>query len=157
MNTTETTPNANTVADVNNNNAATPINKNFDALNDKFIKNTPAHIVNMIYLIRNNRDIRRFVSLGIINYLLQKGEISGEKNYVNFMWFKFSVSSNGIKREFKYTEPFFLNALAASVPSLGSEVQRKINEFTKAEMSKGIDDVIDTEEVEAISSSILNS
>lgn len=46
--------------------------------------NFPKHVVAIALLIKNNAEIRRFTALGILNYLLQKGEINGEHRYVSF-------------------------------------------------------------------------
>lgn len=110
----------------------------------------PEHIVQVALIIKNNAEIRRFTALGILNYLLQKGEISGEHRYVSFKWNKFVVEAGGLKREYFYTEPFFLNALVAAFSSFSDSAQRTINNFVYKEMSIGIDKAVDKSEVENI-------
>ena len=110
----------------------------------------PEHVVQIALLIKNNAEIRRFTALGILNYLLQKGEIHGDKRYVSFKWNKFAVKANGLMREYSYNEPFFLNALVAAFSSFSASAQRTIDAFCKKEMSVGIAKAVDQEEVENI-------
>lgn len=110
----------------------------------------PDHVVQIALLIKNNAEIRRFTALGILNYLLQKGEIKGNARYVSFKWNKFAVKCNGLMREYSYNEPFFLNALVASFASFSASAQRTIDHFCKQEMSVGISKAVDQEEVENI-------
>ena len=110
----------------------------------------PDHVVQIALLIKNNAEIRRFTALGILNYLLQKGEIKGTARYVSFKWNKFAVKCNGLMREYSYNEPFFLNALVASFASFSASAQRTIDYFCKQEMSVGIGKAVDQEEVNNI-------
>lgn len=112
--------------------------------------NYPEHVVAIALIIKNNAEIRRFTALGILNYLLQKGEIKGENRYVSFKWNKFAVKCNGLMREYSYTEPFFINALVASFNSFSAAAQRTIDAFCHKEMSVSISKAVDKEEVEAI-------
>lgn len=124
--------------------------KNEALFNKKWSERVPEHIRNLVYILRNNTEIRRYTALGIINYLMQKGEIAGEKRYVYFVWNKFRVQIDGIRREYLYTEPFFLNCFVAAFSSFSASAQRTINAFCKAEMSIGIDKAVDTDEVNNI-------
>lgn len=112
--------------------------------------NYPEHVVAIALIIKNNAEIRRFTALGILNYLLQKGEIKGDNRYVSFKWNKFAVKCNGLTREYSYTEPFFINALVASFNSFSASAQRTIDAFCHKEMSVSINKAVDKEEVEAI-------
>lgn len=98
----------------------------------------PQHFVEIALIIKNNAEIRRFTALGIINYLLQKEKIKGEKKYVKFLWNKFSVNVDGLSREYSYTEPFFLNCLVASFASFSANAQRTINSFIINESVNGV-------------------
>lgn len=111
------------------------------------VENFPEHVVQIALLIKNNAEIRRFTALGILNYLLQKKEIVGEKRYVSFKWNKFAVKANGLMREYSYNEPFFLNALVAAFSSFSASAQRTIDNFCHKEMSVGITKAVDQEEV----------
>ena len=112
--------------------------------------NYPKHYVAIALLLKNNAEIRRFTALGILNYLLQKQEISGDKRYVSFKWNKFAVKANGLVREYSYNESFFLNALIAAFSSFSASAQKTINVFCHKEMSCGVEKAIDTEEVNEI-------
>lgn len=114
------------------------------------IEKFPEHVVRIALLIKNNAEIRRFTALGILNYLLQKGEIQGDNRYVSFKWNKFAVKSNGLMREYSYNEPFFLNCLVASFSSFSASAQRTIDTFCKKEMSVSIGKAVDQEEVNNI-------
>lgn len=128
--------------------------KSFDKPNTKARnfekKNTvryPDHVFNLFLIINNNAEIRRFTALGIIKYLLRNEVISGKKNYVTFMPNKFSVTSDGLSREYFYTETFFLNALVASFASFSASAQNTIDIYTNTEFNKNIEDVVSSEEV----------
>lgn len=107
----------------------------------------PEHTVNIALLIKNNAEIRRFTALGIINYLLQKGEIRGNSRYVSFKWNKFAVKYNGLTREYLYTEPFFLNCLVAAFSSFSASAQRTIDTFTRKEMDLDINSAVDVDQI----------
>lgn len=113
---------------------------------DKF----PTHVVQIALLLKNNAEIRRFTAIGILNWLLQKGEIVGEKRYVSFKWNKFAVKSNGLMREYSYNESFFINALVASFSSFSASAQRVIDQFCKKEMSIDITKAVDQNEINNI-------
>lgn len=119
---------------------------------NKFVANAadryPEHIVAIATIVKNNAEIRRFTALGILNYLLQKGEISGDKRYVSFKWNKFTVKWNGLARDFYYTEPFFLNALVASFSSFSASAQKAITKFCNMEAKAN--DALSQEEVDNI-------
>lgn len=110
----------------------------------------PEHVVNLALIIKNNAEIRRFTSIGIINYLLQKGEIKGDKRYVSFNWNKFTVSCGGLKREYFYNETFFLNALVAAFTSFSASAQRTIDKFCKVELKRNIESTCNQEEIDNI-------
>lgn len=112
--------------------------------------NYPEHIVAIALIVKNNAEIKRFTALGILNYLMQKGEISGKSRYVNFKWNKFAVNCDGLIREFSYNETFFINALVAAFTSFSASAQRTIDAFCKKEMSVGINKAVDQEEVDNI-------
>lgn len=103
-----------------------------DTVEDAF-KIYPKHIVKLVNLVKSNSDIRRYTSLGIINYLSQKGNIGEAKGYVSFDWTKFSVTNRGLRTEYRYTEVFFINCLIASFTSFANAAQKIIGEFCSKE------------------------
>ena len=129
-----------------------PFTKTFKTRKGEFEVNDvfPQHFVNIALIIKNNAEIRRFTAIGILNYLLQKGIIKGDKRYISFKWNKFTVKCNGLIKEYSYTEPFFLNALVASFSSFSASAQRTINEFCNKEFDKNIDTTVDINEVNNI-------
>ena len=134
-------------ADVNTNTQGKPQKKNgIPPVANRY----PEHVVQIALLIKNNAEIRRFTALGILNYLLQKGEINGNSRYVSFKWNKFAVKANGLMREYSYNEPFFLNALVAAFSSFSASAQRTIDHFCKQEMSIGIAKAVDQDAVNDI-------
>ena len=134
-------------ADVNANTQRKPQKKNgIPPVANRY----PEHVVQIALLIKNNAEIRRFTALGILNYLLQKGEINGNSRYVSFKWNKFAVKANGLMREYSYNEPFFLNALVAAFSSFSASAQRTIDHFCKQEMSIGISKAVDQSAVDDI-------
>lgn len=117
--------------------------KGLPAITDKF----PEHQVRIALLLKNNAEIRRFTALGILNYLSQKGEITGDSRYVEFKWNKFAVKSNGLMREYSYGETFFLTALVASFSSFSSSAQQIIDHFCRIENNKKLNDSVNIDEV----------
>ena len=109
---------------------------------------TPEHIANLVLIVKNNAEIRRFTALGILNYLLQKGQIKGNNRFVYFKWDKFVVKFGTMSRDYEYSEPFFINALVASFSSFSSSAQRTIDNFTRKEMNEYIEDVASVEVID---------
>lgn len=93
----------------------------------------PEHLVNLVSILKNNTEIRRFTALSIIKHLKNLNIIFGEKNYVNFYWTKFKVTSDGLGVEFRYNEEFFINSLCKSFESFSSYAQNTINIFIDTE------------------------
>ncbi len=117
----------------------------------------PEHVRNIAFLMKNNSEIRRFTAIGIINYLLQRGEIKGTKRYVSFLWNKFQVKVDGLTKEYYYTEPFFLNCLVASFTSFAASATQTINTFTRKEMSIGVEKACDQNEIDEIVESVIGA
>jgi hypothetical protein len=115
----------------------------------------PAHILNLAYIVKSNSEIRRFTALGILNYLLQKGEIKGTKKYVRFLETKFQVICDGLTREYNYKEKFFLNALVSSFTSFASSAQYTIATFVEIELGTSLGEVVTNEEADNLSNAVL--
>lgn len=98
---------------------------NYSELAKKYGENTIA----LIRIIFNNADIKRYTSLAIINWLKQKGIITGNKVYISFYWNKFTVSVDGLNRDYSYNEPFFINCFVASFKIQANFVQKLIDGF----------------------------
>lgn len=103
---------------------------------EEALKIYPEHIVKLVNLVKSNSDIRRYTSLGILNYLFQKGIIEEAKGYVTFNWTKFRVVNRGLSVEYRYTEAFFLNCLIASFTSFANAAQKIIGVFCSNEFEE---------------------
>lgn len=93
----------------------------------------PSHLTNLVRIIKNNAEIRRFTAIGIINYLTQKEILNGTNKYVEFLWDKVIVYCDGWSRSYKYKEVFIINALVASFTSFANSAEMTINEFAAKE------------------------
>ena len=112
-----------------------PRYKHPDTMKDA-LKEYPKHLVKIVNLVRSNSDIRRYTSLGILNYLFQKNIIEEAKGYVTFNWTKFRVVNRGLSVEYRYTESFFLNCLIASFTSFANAAQKIIGVFCSNEFEE---------------------
>ena len=100
---------------------------------EEALEHYPTHIVKLVNLVKSNSDIRRYTSLGILNYLSQKGIINTAKGYVAFNWTKFRVVANGLSTEYRYSESFFINCLVASFTSFANAAQKIIKIYCSKE------------------------
>lgn len=99
----------------------------------KFTERIPDETLAVALLVKNNAEVKRFTALNILNWLMQKGEISGTHRYVVFKFDKFAVRCNGLTREYTYKEPFFINALIAAFTCLAHSAEKVIARFVQAE------------------------
>lgn len=106
-----------------------------------FAKKMPEVYTNLIRIIKNNAEIRRFTALGILNYLKQKGVINGEKKYVTFKWNKFVVTADGWSREFSYKQAFFINCLVAAFSCFANSANKTIEDFVNSEIVNGREEI----------------
>lgn len=106
-----------------------------------FAKKMPETYTNLVRIIKNNAEIRRFTALGILNYLTQKGVINGEKKYVTFKWNKFTVTTDGWSREFSYKQPFFINCLVAAFSCFANSANKTIEDFVNSEIINGREEI----------------
>ena len=123
-------------ANVANATSKKPFNKgkkNFAPTREYVRSEIPEHLKNLVLLMKNNAEIRRFTALGVIDALKEAGELKGEKHYVDFKFNHFVVSDDGLRRDYRYTEIFFLNALVDSFSRFAASAQNVINEFIKIE------------------------
>lgn len=114
------------------------------------VKNIPTHVLELACIVKDNAEIRRFTSLAILNYLHQKNELRGKKGYVDFLWNKFAVKANGLSREYRYTEPFFIKALVSAFTSFANSANKTINNFLEVELNTEISEVTNDKEIAEI-------
>lgn len=102
-------------------------------LKDKLEK-VPEHIRNIVYVLNNNAEIRRFTSLAMINTLRVSNAISeDDKVYIKFGINKFSIIINGLAQEQHYNNNFFIDAFSASFAAFARSAQKLINTFCEVE------------------------
>lgn len=102
-------------------------------LKDKLEK-VPEHIRNIVYVLNNNAEIRRFTSLAMINTLRAGNAISEtDKVYIKFGINKFSIIVNGLAQEQHYNNNFFIEAFSASFAAFARSAQKLINTFCEVE------------------------
>lgn len=123
-----------------------------------FVKKYPKHCQDLWTIFNNNAEVRRFVSNSILNYLKQKGLLndSASKKFVRFGIGKFSVIIDGLRVDYRYTEPWFSNCFAAGFTSFAANAQLVLNDFLLRETGKTFDKTADTKEIEEIVSANAN-
>lgn len=136
-------------------NAQTPSKKKFHKGDNKEkgiipFKNVPEHIARVSVLLINNAELRRFTAIAIRNYLLQKNIVEPGNIYIKFGAAKFTVHNNGLVSQYRYTEKFFLNALAAAFPSFAASANRAIDNLCEIEFAQNYADVVDNDVVKDI-------
>lgn len=95
----------------------------------------PKHILEVVFIIKFNAEIRRFTAKGIINSLFTRDEIKTKRPYIKFLWNKFVINTNGLNHEYNYNETFFINSLIASFQCFAEIAQEIINKFCSEELS----------------------
>lgn len=95
----------------------------------------PKHILEVVFIIKFNAEIRRFTAKGIINTLFTRDEIKTKRPYIKFLWNKFVINTNGLNHEYNYNETFFINSLIASFQCFAEIAQETINKFCFEELS----------------------
>lgn len=95
----------------------------------------PKHILEIVFIIKFNAEIRRFTAKGIINVLFTRDEIKTKRPYIKFLWNKFVINTNGLNHEYNYNETFFINSLIASFQCFAEIAQETISKFCSEELS----------------------
>lgn len=102
--------------------------------------NVPQHILDVVCIVKFNAAFRRHTSLNILHTLEDDGRINNSKGaYVDFLWNKFRVTADGgLRREYRYTEDLFINALVKAHADVATDNQKIINSMidTEAELNK---------------------
>lgn len=115
---------------------------------DPNAKRYPYHFAKIGLLFRNNRDLARLTSLALLKYLNERGDISGDKQYVMFRYNKFTVKYRNLNRDYSYLEGFFFDALNAAIKVLSENITNAANELARKELSKTFNSVCDEESTE---------
>lgn len=102
--------------------------------------NVPQHILDVVCIVKFNAAFRRHTSLNILHTLEDDGRINNSKGgYVDFLWNKFRVTADGgLRREYRYTEDLFIDALVQAHADVATDNQKVINSMidTEAELNK---------------------
>jgi hypothetical protein len=90
--------------------------------------NVPQHILDVVCIVKFNAAFRRHTSLNILHTLEDDGRICNSKGaYVEFLWNKFRVTADGgLRREYRYTDDLFIDALVKAHADVASDSQRVI-------------------------------
>lgn len=90
--------------------------------------NVPQHILDVVCIVKFNAAFRRHTSLNILHALEDDGRIYNSKGaYVDFLWNKFRVTADGgLRREYRYTDDLFIDALVKAHADVASDSQRVI-------------------------------
>ena len=114
--------------------------------------NVPTHIARLSVLLINNAEIRRFTAIGIRNYLINNNivKVKDDSMYIKFLANKFAVKCNGLKTEYSYAEPFFLNCFLAAFPSFAASANKAIENFCQEELGVDYTDVIDQVVIDSV-------
>lgn len=91
--------------------------------------NVPQHILDVVCIVKFNAAFRRHTSLNILHTLEDDGRINNSKGaYVDFLWNKFRVTADGgLRREYRYTDDLFIDALVKAHADVASDSQRVIS------------------------------
>lgn len=102
--------------------------------------NVPQHILDVVCIVKFNAAFRRHISLNILHTLEDDGRINNSKGaYVDFLWNKFRVTADGgLRREYRYIEDLFIDALVKAHADVATDNQKVINSMidTEAELNK---------------------
>lgn len=97
-------------------------------------RDIPSHLLELAYIIKGNQAIRRYTGLNILNVLQQKKIIiNAPDNFVDFKWDKFTVCSNGLRRDYKYSEQIFIDCLVAAFKQFAEASEKVVNNFIDIE------------------------
>ena len=90
--------------------------------------NVPQHILDVVCIVKFNAAFRRHTSLNILHTLEDDGRICNSKGaYVDFLWNKFRVTADGgLRREYRFTDDLFIDALVKAHADVASDSQRVI-------------------------------
>lgn len=102
--------------------------------------NVPQHILDVVCIVKFNAAFRRHTSLNILHTLEDDSRINSSKGaYVDFLWNKFRVTADGgLRREYRYTDDLFIDALVKAHADVASDSQRVIGIMidTETELNK---------------------
>ncbi len=120
-----------------------------------FVQNLDAHLVRLVRIVQGNDDIRRYISLGIINRLIKSKAITEGGNYIRFRWDKFTVCSKGINTDYRYNDPIFLQSFVGSFTILTNVASKALENFVKIEFDQPAEKVIDGSDPDGVDKELI--
>ena len=86
---------------------------------------------NVVKIVKYNANIKRHTSLNILNKFVEDGFIDEVKGaFVDFLWNKYTVKSNGVTKEYEYDKTF-VEALIKAHSDVCYDSKAAIEKFVK--------------------------
>lgn len=107
---------------------------------DKIAK-LPEHIANVVYILNNNAEIRRFTSLAMIKELTAANVVSAtDKVFIKFSLGKYSVCINGLNHEYTFENNLFVDAFEKAFKDFATHGHKVIQTFIRETNAKSESD-----------------
>lgn len=105
-------------------------------VHDKVAK-LPEHISNIVYILNNNAEIRRFTSLAIIKELAAANVVNDtDKVFIKFGLGKYSVCINGLNHEYTFENDLFVEAFDKAFKDFANHGHKVLQAFIKETNNK---------------------
>ena len=117
------------------------------------LEKTPEHIRNIVYILNNNAEIRRFTSLAMIKELRACKAVPENSNvFIKFGLGKYSVCVNGLNHEYTFENNLFVDSFEKAFEDFTkhghSILQAFVNEVIKEENSDNTNSPVEEEDAE---------
>ena len=109
-------------------------------VHDKIAK-LPKHIGNVVYILNDNAEIRRFTSKRMITELIKANVITDtDKVFIKFGLGKYSVCINGLNHEYTFENNLFVEAFDKAFKDFANHGHEAIQAFIKESNKKSESD-----------------
>lgn len=109
-------------------------------VHDKVAK-LPEHIANIVYILNNNAEIRRFTSLAMIKELAANNVVTDtDKVFIKFGLGKYSVCINGLNHEYTFENNLFVEAFDKAFKDFSNHGHKVLQAFIKETNKKSESD-----------------
>ena len=117
------------------------------------LEKTPEHIRNIVYILNNNAEIRRFTSLAMIKELRACKAVPENSNvFIKFGLGKYSVCVNGLNHEYTFENNLFVDSFEKAFEDFTKHghaiLQAFVNEVNKEENSDNTNSPVEEDDVE---------
>lgn len=117
------------------------------------LEKTPEHIRNIVYILNNNAEIRRFTSLAMIKELRACKAVPENSNvFIKFGLGKYSVCVNGLNHEYTFKNNLFVDSFEKAFEDFAkhghSILQAFVNEVNKEENSDNTNSPVEEDDAE---------